>query len=103
MPRTTPIMLLLGCHVCARCLASPILLEFEAQLLLCLPILALLGTRRAWQSYSAPQNASGVAGGATRKFLLDHILSELSTVKLYSDKHFNVMIWFYFGLIFVYW
>lgn len=47
MPRTTQILLLLGCQVCATCLARPILLEFVAQVLLCLPILALLGIWKA--------------------------------------------------------
>lgn len=48
----------------------------------------------------ALQNTPGLAGEATRKFLPDHIPPELLTVKLYSDKQTNLMIWLYFCLIF---
>lgn len=36
--------------------------------------------------------ASGLAGEAVGKFLSGHVLSELPTVRLYSDKHINFMI-----------
>lgn len=36
--------------------------------------------------------ASGLAGEAVRKFLSDHVLSELPTVRLCSDKPINFMI-----------
>lgn len=84
MPRTTHILLPLGCQVCAGCLAGPILLEPVAQVLLGAsprPLGDLEGLAELCR-------ASGLAGEAVRKFLSDHVLSELPAVRFYSDKHY---------------